>query len=293
MLKAMSARKTKNKRSHKGLRHHARQVYYLTPRFVHGMVIGAFVGIVLVMSLGPVFQASALTINSARDCDTNAVIRCGALTTSELKKAYERWGSVRHIYSYFGISSGDIKDVDKYVVAGRVYKNGEVRIGKDLRRVVATSAVTAGRENIKGSKRVVHQGTTFYTRAPKVSFRVSSIAAFVVMRNNKFDFAILAACGNPVKATAKVTAVPTPPPAPEPEPEPKPEPKVVIRTASTQTPPSKPTPIVVETEAKALPVTGPGEVGLVAFLSVIGGYLYHVTHRHIKHKRRLRQMGHA
>lgn len=273
------------KAKRKGVSHHAKRIYHITPRFVHGMVVGAFVGAVVVMVFGPILPASALSISAPRDCDTNAVIRCGVLSTTELKKAHEKWGSVRHIYRYFSISDADISVVDRYAVAGRVYKNGEVRIGKNLDRVVATSAKTAGREFISGSKKVTHQGTTFYTRPPKVSFRVNSIAAFVIMRDNKFDYAILAACGNPVMATAKVVSKPTPPPPPEPEPEP--EPKVVIKTASTQTPKSKPTPIVATNTAKSLPVTGPGDVGLVVCLAIIGGYLYHVTHRHIKRRRQL------
>lgn len=289
VLKAM-VKKAKTRQTKKGIGHHARRVYHLTPKFVHGMGIGAFVGIVMVMTFGPILPTHALTINSVRDCDTNAVIRCGALSTRELRKAYERWGSVRHIYSYFRISSGDIRSIDNYVVAGRVYRNGEVRIGKKLDKVVATSAITAGREYIKGSKRVSHQGTTFYTRAPKVSFRVNSIAAFVVMRDGKFDFAILAACGNPVKATAKVTAQPTPPPEEPPEPEIVP---AVSVTTSTQTPPSKPTPIILaDAEPEKLPVTGPGDVGLVTCLAVIGGYLYHITHRHIRRRRHAHHASH-
>lgn len=279
----MATKKTKTKRTQRGVRHHAKRLYHLTPRFVHGMVIGAFVGMVMVMSFGPILPVHALTISSVRDCDSNAVIRCGALTSAELKKAYGRWASVGHIYSYFGISSSDISGIDKYVVAGRVYKNGEVRVGSKLDKLVATNAVTAGREYIKGSKTAYSKGTKFYTRAPKVSFRVNSIAAFVVIKNGKFDFAILAACGNPVKATAKVVAKPVPPP---PEPEPEDVPKRVGVTTSTQTPPSKPTPIITASEeSKPLPVTGPGDIGLVALLAVIGGYLYHITHRHIRHRR--------
>ena len=275
------AKKTKTKQTSKGVRHHAKRLYHLTPRFVHGMVIGTFVGTVLVMSLGPILPTYALSLKSARDCDSNAVIRCGALSTTELKKAYDRWASVGHIYSYFGISENDIKTIDKYVVAGRVYKNGEVRVGSKLDKVVATNAVTAGRENIKGSVAGISKGTKFYTRPPKTSFRVNSIAAYVVMKNGTYDFAILAACGNPVKATAKKIAKPTPPPE-----EPEPEQKRIGVTTSTQTPPSTPTPLITASEESIpLPVTGPGDIGLVVALAIIGGYLYHITHRHIRRRR--------
>ncbi|MBC7581908.1 hypothetical protein H7097_03520 [Aeromicrobium sp.] len=36
----------------KGFKHHAKRIYHLTPKFIHGMVAGAFVGVVLVTSLG-------------------------------------------------------------------------------------------------------------------------------------------------------------------------------------------------------------------------------------------------
>jgi hypothetical protein len=43
----------------KGLKHHAKRIYRLTPKFVHGMIAGAFVGIVLVTSLGITAGADA------------------------------------------------------------------------------------------------------------------------------------------------------------------------------------------------------------------------------------------
>lgn len=247
------------------------------------MVIGGFVGIVAVLSLGPILPVNALTLSSPRDCDTNAVISCGALTTAELKKGYGKAG-VKAIYDYFGITASDIKDVDEYVVAGKVYKNGDVMVGDKL---VATNAITAGRHNIQGSTKVSSGGVTFYTRATSVSFRINSISAFVLMKKGQFASAILAACGNPVKATAKAAPIVTPPPELPPEPKPEIIPAVVTKT-STQAPESTPTPVVMDAAATALPATGPGEIGLVICLAIIGGYIYHVTHRHIRRKRHAR-----
>lgn len=276
----MATKKSQAKATPKGIRHHAKRVYHLTPRFVHGMVIGGFVGIVAVLTLGPILPAKALTLNSVRDCDTNAVISCGALTTAELQKGYGKAG-VKAIYDYFGITSADIRDIDKYVVAGKVYKNGDVMVGNKL---VATNAITAGRHNMSGSTRVSSGGATFYTRATSVSFRVNSITAFVLMKDGRFSSAILAACANPVKATAKSTPpVVTPPPEAPPEAPPEVTP-AITPTTSTQAPESTPTPVVVA--AATLPVTGPGNIGLVACLAIISGYIYHVAHRRIRHRRR-------
>lgn len=289
----MAKRKTKS--IHHKVVHHAKHLYRITPKFIHGMGIGAFVGIIVVMSFGPILPAHALSLNSPRDCDSNAVIKCGALSTTELKNSYNNtsYKGVQALYSQFGISKDDIADIGDTAQAGRVYKTGEVKIGDTT---VATDAITAGREYITGSTKVSAGDTTFYTRPPKVSFRIESIAAFVVMEKGKFKYAILAACGNPVKATPKVlaeTPKPEPEPDPKPKPDPKPEPKQETRsstrssllvTASTQTPESTPLPPEVKTAA-TLPETGPGDIGFVVCLAIVGGYIYHVTHRHIRRRR--------
>jgi hypothetical protein len=257
------------------VRHHAKKIYHKTPKFVHGMVVGAFLGIVAVMTLNTLAPVAALSISSPRDCDSNAVINCGALDTAELQKGYKNAG-VAAIYSYFGISADDIKNIGATAVAGRAYKNGDVKIGDTL---VATGATTAGRENISGSTKVSSGGAVFYTRPPSVSFRVNSIAAYVVMQDGQFKFAIIVSCGNPLTATA-VPKQQTPPPVETPKPE------VVVTTAtSTQTPPSTPSPVVA-TSTTVLPHTGPSDVLIVGLLAVIGGYLFHATHRHIRRKRR-------
>lgn len=269
---------------HRHIHRHAKTIYRVTPKFVHGMVVGAFVGIILVTALRA-DTANALSISSPRDCDTNAVINCGALTISELQKRYGNKG-VGAIYHYFGISAQDIKDMSTTAVAGKVYKDGTVKVGGVT---VATKAITAGRLYISGSTKVSSGGVTFYKRAPKVSFRPTSLTAFVAMKNGQFQFAILGACGNPVVATpVPKKATPKPAPTPTPTPTPTPEQPVTIpSTTSTQTPPSKPTAIVASAP-KELPNTGPGALIIIAALSIIGGYAFHMTHRHVRRKRRAR-----
>ncbi len=277
-VKTMQKTKRKTKQQPKGVRHHAKRLYHLTPKFVHGMGIGAFAGIVLLMTFGPIIPVSALSINSPRDCDTNAVIPCGSLSTNELKKDYNNtsYKGVKALYSDFGISSADINNIGKTAQIGRVYKNGDVKIGST---VVATNAVTAGREFIAGSTKTTAGGSIFYTRKPSVSFRIESIPAFVVMEKGEFKYAILAACGNPVKATAKKKVTVVKPTKEEPEIVP-----VATPPGSTQAPESQPVPEVVS-DAEVLPETGPGDIVMVVCLAIVGGYLYHVTHRRIKHRR--------
>ena len=151
-------------------------------------------------------HAANLTLNTVKDCDSNAVVYCGASSLSTLQSRYAHGdghnsaSSIQHIYSYFGISGSDISNMSKYAVAGTVTKSGNVYVGSEL---VATDAITAGRLNIPGSTKVSFAGTTFYKRAPRVSFVSSPLQAYVVMVNGKFQFAILASCGNPVTAKPK------------------------------------------------------------------------------------------
>lgn len=255
-----------------------------------GITAGAIVGVIVVVAQGSLNQTSALNVSSPRDCDSNAVINCGALTTAELKDRYSQRG-VADIYKYFSISTADVQATDKTAVAGRVYKDGTVRVGNVT---VATGAVTAGRQNIAGSTPATSGNTSFYTRTPSVSFRSDSLAAFVVMEKGRFKFAVLGACGNPVKATpvAQPEPLPTPvPPAPAPTPlvgPPTPTPEVTPQV-STQTPVSTPTASLAGSpQPDELPSVGPAAVLVIALFSAIGGYAFHMTHRQVKHKRHVR-----
>jgi PKD domain len=186
----------------------------------------------------PVAQAQNISINTAMDCDSNAVIWCGAGSVNQLIGKY-RGGdgrnsadSIHNIFNFFGISAADINSMNTDAVkveAGQVSKAGNVFDGSGT--VVATDAITGGRDNIAGSTRVTSNGTVFFTRPPSVSFASDRLSAYVVTVNGKFSFAILASCGNAVKATPKVT-----PPAPTP-PKPQPAPPTPAPTPPAPTPP--------------------------------------------------------
>lgn len=261
--------------------HHTKRILRITPMFVHGMVIGAVVGVLTVVTLRATV-ASALSISSPRDCDSNAVITCGALSTTEIKQHYGDKG-VAAIYKGVGITAKDIESIGETAVAGTVFKNGSVAINGT---VVATNAITGGREYIAGSTAVTSEGVKFYTRAPSVSFRPNSLPAFVVMEKGQFKFAILAACGNFVTATPVTKATPPPPAPPV-------ETPIVTTDVSTQTPPSEPVAKTASVTIAELPQTGPGVVIIIALLSVLGGYLFHATHRHVRRKRHLRHAAHT
>ncbi len=180
------------------------------------------------------FSASLATAQSSgsgqRDCDDNAVLRCGAYSTSELKQKYNNQSGAKTIFSHFGISSSEINQMQRTAVNGYITRDNKVVVDG---KTVATNAVTAGRHNMPGSKKVTKGGTTFYTRPPSVSFSQQRLEAYVVMKNNRFNYAVIKSCGNPVTATPKTPKSPppatpqtpkTPPATPPPPPQTPPPP---------------------------------------------------------------------
>jgi uncharacterized repeat protein (TIGR01451 family) len=151
------------------------------------------------------------------NCDDNAVIYCGVTSGASIVSNYDHGNSVnsassiQNIYSYFNISSSDVNAMGGYGVNGYVTSSGNVYYGNKL---VATNAVTAGREYIAGGS-TYHDvnGTIFYTRTPSVSFLDSALSAFVVLNSKgQFEYAILVSCGNPVTGHNVIPTPPTPKP---------------------------------------------------------------------------------
>jgi hypothetical protein len=249
---------------------------------------------------------SALTISSARDNDSNAVIRNGALNCDELQNHFNDSG-VSDIFGQFGISSSDINNCGN-MVEGVVTNRNNVWIHRSSGQcpdidtsklssrnqqavsdnpnlcLVATDAMTAGRQDISGSDSVTIGQNTFFMRPPSVSFQTSSLPAFVMMHNNQFAFAIIASCGNPVKATPVTIITPAP----------------KVKSATTTRPTQTTTPVQTQTQsqtqtivvnqpapttttttqtqsapAKALPNTGAGGVAGLAVISTVLGTIGH------------------
>jgi hypothetical protein len=204
--------------------------------FKKSWLFGVSLGLVLILFAFKLSAAHAdnLSINTPGDCNANSVIWCGVNSVNDLVKDYNNGGhftakSIQDIYSFYGITSSDIQAINSgslSVESGTVNTSGDVMDNQGNK--VATGAITGGREeSIKpGSTQENVNGTIFFERAPSVSFQEPSLSAYVFMDNGKFDFAVLASCGNPVKATPVVTAtqpktttpVQTPAPTPTPAP---------------------------------------------------------------------------
>lgn len=165
-------------------------------------------GLLLAISAIVSLSFTNATAQALRYCDDNSIIRCGALTASELQQKYNaNEGDVKAIFSHYGISSSMVANAGSAKI-GTVKKNGEVVVDG---KVVATSAQTVGRHNVSGSTAVTINGKTYYQRTPADVFVVDSQQAFVFLDSNgKFIAAILQPCGNPIVATPKEQPKPTP-----------------------------------------------------------------------------------
>ncbi len=157
----------------------------------------------LAILIGGVLLLNVFNGNSSaalpRDCDNNAIIYCGAGDTNELTQKYNenKTGDLATIYSSYGISSSMLAGAKM----GEVRKDGTVTVGGE---VVATDAMSIGRQKLAGSVVKSIGGKTYYNSPPSTSFRSNSIAAFVFFDNNGlFKGAIITSCGNPVEGKPK------------------------------------------------------------------------------------------
>lgn len=204
------------------------------------------------------------------NCDSNAVIWCGAASQAELTQktsngdGHNSAANIQAIFAQFGVNPANFSQT----VMGTVKKDGTVWVGSQM---VASGAQSVGRQFIPGS---TQQGSVFI-RPTSVSFRSDSLTAFVFMPNGQFAWAVLVSCGNPVVATAVVKPLPTPPPPP-----PKPQP--IIKTIQPVPAPPPPAPVTIITPPPPAPITpasGASDelpaLGISALVASALGYYVH------------------
>lgn len=136
------------------------------------------------------------------ECGDNAIIRCGAMTASQLKSKYaDNSRGLKKIYSYYNIDASDIAKSGSAKI-GYVHTNGNVTVDG---KVVATDAVTVGRSASLGGSKVNANGWTVYQGPNRLK---STLSAFVFFNSDgTFKSAVLRVCGNPVKAKKVVKPV--------------------------------------------------------------------------------------
>lgn len=182
------------------------------------LVIAASAAFV-VTATTPGQSSAAATIGGKKDCTSNSIIYCGASTTSQLYSRYKASTSAQHVYSAYGISASAVASLGSTAVTGYTTKNGNVYLSNGT--LVAKNAYSAGFHNQyygghEYSTKHTYAGTTYYNTPNSAVFLSGSISGWIVMKNNVFQYMILASCGNPLKGTP-TTKPPVVPPAPKPE----------------------------------------------------------------------------
>lgn len=183
----------------------------ITKFSIAAAIIG--VGSLLISYIGG--PSEAASVDTTRDCDSYAVIRCGTMNANELRAEYDslntnksngsttKQSDIPAIFSALGIKRADLNGS---FVKGVVYKDGTVRVNG---KTVATGAKTAirnvGGTAISGSSTAKIVSTSKMGSAQEALVRLNA--------NGQFVFAVMTPCGNPVKAT---NVIPTPPPKPTP-----------------------------------------------------------------------------
>lgn len=245
------------------------QPLHLAKTFTAGLTIS--LALLFAAGVGSVYAAD-VSFSSTRNYNVNSILNGGAMSVTELQQDYNADTKAQTVYSWYGISRADINDMKNTAVAGTAHKNGEVRVNG---KVVATNATSAGYNSGAGRNKVTHNGVTFYDSASQNVFVGEKIDAYVVLNEHgQFKYAVLASCGNPMKANNVVPA-----PKPVEKPVEKPTPTPVTPTPVTPTPPEvTPTVIVQPVAAVApapveLPKAGPaGSVAaLFGSVSVLAG----------------------
>lgn len=169
----------------------------------------------LVVAVGALIALNATgtttqAVSSFRNCNDDAIIRCGAVTEAELLKYYdENKGDVQNIYKHYGITRGDLAGTSSTIKHGTVDRQGNVYVDG---KVVATGAYSVSRVKYTSAgepRTVVINGKTYY-EGPSMAIFTGSVDAFVYMRDGKFHKAVLSSCANPLIAT------PTPEPPKKP-----------------------------------------------------------------------------
>lgn len=143
---------------------------------------------------------SSQAISSFRNCNADAIIKCGAITEAELLQKYDQnVGDVQSIYAHYGITRADLAGTASDIVHGTVYRDGRVVVNG---KTVATGAYSVSRVRFTSAgtpRNVVINGTTYY-EGPSMQIFTGAVDAFIYMRNGQFHKAVLSSCGNPLIA---------------------------------------------------------------------------------------------
>lgn len=135
----------------------------------------------------------------ARDCDDNAIVRCGAESIAEMQQKINQNtpGDLHTILAAYGLNANMLGSAKM----GEARKDGTVVVNGE---VVATNSQSIGRQPIAGSHPKVIGGKTYYESPSSTAFLSNSISAFVFFdQNGQFIAALLTSCLNPLTGEPK------------------------------------------------------------------------------------------
>jgi len=252
--------------------HHAKRLIKITPKFVHGAIIGGIVGVFLVVGLRAHAPVNAQSSN------------CGVLAVNLSNgqgyfKSFTTSGSTAT--ANFDISGGAGCNEAVTVAVWRA-PYGSTNFQPYAQQVLL-STKTANYNSGNNSVTVSLPDCDYQVDVLRgiAATGPDGTANYVYPQIVDWLQAGNVTCEPPAAPTPKPTVVTTTKPPITPPPNTTPIPLVTTPT---------PTPTVVtaaQTTTTPLPNTGPGAVIVVFIAAVIGGALFHHFHRHIKHKKKL------
>lgn len=272
-----SRAKTKKKTGFRPI-HHTKRLIKLTPKFVHGAIIGAFVGVVLVLALGSSSPAHAATIiidgHPVQEEANTTNASCGVLAVN-----------LPNGQGYFKsfTTSGNTASAN-FDISGGAGCEEQVTVAVWRAPYGSTNFQPYSQQVLLSSKTAYYSaGDNYLTvNVPNCDYQVDVLRGNAATRPDGTANYVYPQIVDWLQAgnkTCEPPSKPTPPSTP------------VTTTKPPVTPPSNPTAIPVVAAAKTtttpLPNTGPGAVVVVFIAAVIGGALFHHFHRHLKHKKKL------
>lgn len=154
----------------------------------------ALMGAALFGAIVPSTNNQALA--EARDCDSNAIMYCGAWSAGEFQQKFNanKPGDLAAVYAHYGVNPAEINSAR----SGIVTKSGQVIVDG---KTVATNAYTVGRQTKPQSHTISIGGRTYYERNNTSNFNKDFDAFVVLDQFGRFKYAVIKDCGNPVPAT--------------------------------------------------------------------------------------------
>ncbi len=140
--------------------------------------------------------------SDGRDCSSNSVINCGAMSNEEFRTKYNQnaSGDLDNIYNRFGLSPGEIDRFASTAKPGMSYKSyaGQSDVIVVDGRIVATGVRSLGRNGGNGNLYQINiDGATYHYGFNSTAFGSNALPVMVMFdENGVMEFAAINNCGN-------------------------------------------------------------------------------------------------